>query len=165
MAGLGCVVTGATGMAGAAARRFADEGARVVVISTPPGPCVDDGLRYIEADLSDETQAEAAFASARAELGRLDATFAVAGGSGRRFGDGPLHDLTLGAWQATMDLNATPAFLAARESVRWMCQQEPDDDGIRGSIVLMSSVSAFDPSRRPASGPTPTPRPRRRSSA
>ena len=42
-------------------------------------------------------------------------------------------------------LNATPRFLAARESVRWMLDQEPDEDGVRGSVVLMSSVSALDP--------------------
>ena len=34
---------------------------------------------------------------------------------------------------------------AAREAVRWMLDQEPDDDGLRGSIVLMSSVSAVRP--------------------
>ncbi len=46
---------------------------------------------------------------------------------------------------STFSLNATPAFLAARESVRWMLEQEPDEDGLRGSVVLMSSVSALDP--------------------
>ena len=113
---------------------------------------------------ADEAATVAAFAAARDTLGRLDALFAVAGGSGRRFGDGPLHDVSLAGWDATMALNATTTFLAAREALRWMIDQPPDDDVQRGSIVLMSSVTAFDPS--PAgSPPTPTPRPRRRSPA
>lgn len=142
---MGCVVTGATGMAAAAASRFAAEGAEVVVISREPADCVDVANSYVEADLADEGAAERAFADARRHLGRLDAVFAVAGGSGRRFGDGPLHELTLAAWDATLALNATPALLAARESLRWMLDQDRDDDGLRGSIVLMSSVLAFDP--------------------
>ena len=47
-----------------------------------------------------------------------------------------------------MALNATTTFLAAREALRWMIDQPPDEDGQRGSIVLMSSVTAFDPSPR-----------------
>ena len=132
-------------MAAAAARRFVVEGARVAVISREPAECARSGVAYVQADLSDEAAAEGAFAAAREQVGRLDAAFAVAGGSGRRFGDGPLHEVSLAAWDATFALNATPAFLAARESVRWMLDQEPDEDGLRGSVVLMSSVSALDP--------------------
>lgn len=145
LAGRGCVVTGATGMAEAAARRFVDEGAAVFVVSRDADECAGLGLPHAVADLSDEASAVDGFAAARAALGRIDALFAVAGGSGRRFGDGPLHDIPLAGWDATMALNATTAFLAARESVRAMLDQPPDDDGIRGSVVLMSSVSAFDP--------------------
>jgi NAD(P)-dependent dehydrogenase (short-subunit alcohol dehydrogenase family) len=139
------VITGATGMAAAAARRFLAEGARVVVISREPGEEVTVKGPYVRADLTDEKASARAFATARDALGRLDAVFAVAGGSGRPLGDGPLHDVSLQAWDATMALNATTGFLAAREAVRSMRKQRPDDDGVRGSIVLMASVSAFDP--------------------
>lgn len=145
LAGAGCVVTGATGIAAASARRFASEGANVFVVSRDADECLALGLPHAVADLSDEADAVAGFAAAGAALGRVDALFAVAGGSGRRFGDGPLHDIPHAGWDATMALNATTAFLAAREAVRVMLDQPPDDDGIRGSIVLMSSVSAFDP--------------------
>jgi NAD(P)-dependent dehydrogenase (short-subunit alcohol dehydrogenase family) len=144
LAGRTCLVTGATGMAAAAARRFIVEGARVAVISREPAEPTE-GVAYLQADLSDEAAAETAFAAARDQFGRLDAAFAVAGGSGRRFGDGPLHEVSLAAWDATFALNVTPTFLAARESVRWMLDQQPDEDGLRGSVVLMASVSAIDP--------------------
>ena len=139
------MVTGATGMAGAAVRRFSCEGAQVFVISLDAAECEALGMSHAVADLADEDAAVAAFDAARAELGRVDAVLAVAGGSGRRFGDGPLHEVPLAGWDATMTLNATTAFLSGREAVRTMLAQTPDGDGIRGSIVLMSSVSAFDP--------------------
>lgn len=93
---------------------------------------------YAVADLTDETAAIRAFADAQDSLGRLDSLLAVAGGSGRRFGDGPIHELTLEAWERTLEVNSTPAFLTAREGVRAM-------RGSGGSIVLVSSVLATDP--------------------
>ena len=46
-------------------------------------------------------------------------------GQRRPLGDGPAHELTLKAWEGTFALNATPAFLAAREALRAMLDQPP----------------------------------------
>ena len=54
LAGRSCLVTGATGMAADAARRFAAEGAAVVVLDRDEANCVDLGLPYVVADLADE---------------------------------------------------------------------------------------------------------------
>ena len=88
---------------------------------------------------------EAAVASAVGRFGRLDALFAVAGGSGRRFGDGPVHELTLAGWQQTLNLNLTSQVLVARAVLRQMLDQEPTAAGGRGALLLMSSVLAFSP--------------------
>ena len=112
----GVIVTGATGIAGASARLFAAEGARLVVISRTESSCrelvesiVADGGRasHVVADLTDGAAAQAAADTAIERLGRVDGLFNVAGGSGRRLGDGPLHTLTPEAFEATMRLNAT----------------------------------------------------------
>lgn len=145
LAGRTCLVTGATGMAADAARRFAAEGAAVVVVDRNAGHCADLGLPYVVADLTDEEATRAAFARARALLPRLDAAYAVAGGSGRRHGDGPTHTVGLAGWRATLGLNLDPAFLTVREAVRWMLDQPRDDDGARGSVVVMTSVLAASP--------------------
>jgi NAD(P)-dependent dehydrogenase (short-subunit alcohol dehydrogenase family) len=145
LAGKVCVVTGASGMAADAARRFADEGARVWVIARDPGECRALGLPHALADLRDEAATEAAFAEVRAAAARIDALYAVAGASGRGLGDGPVHQLSLAAWEGTLALNATPAFLAAREALRAMLDQDPGPSGTRGSLVLMSSVLAAAP--------------------
>jgi NAD(P)-dependent dehydrogenase (short-subunit alcohol dehydrogenase family) len=140
-----CVITGATGMAAAAARRFTEEEAEVFVISQHEAECRSLRLPFALADLRDEASTEAAFAAATAHCGRIDALFAVAGASGRGLGDGPVHELTLTGWTGTFALNAVPAFLAAREAVRAMHSQEPNEVGARGAIVLMSSVLAEHP--------------------
>ena len=145
LAGKVCVVTGASGMAGDAARRFAEEGAAVWVIDRDGDRCQALGLPYAVADLRDEAATEAAFAAVRRAHGRVDALYAVAGASGRPLGDGPAHQLSLEAWEGTLALNATPAFLAAREALRIMLDQEPGAAATRGSLVLMSSVLAARP--------------------
>jgi NAD(P)-dependent dehydrogenase (short-subunit alcohol dehydrogenase family) len=140
-----CVVTGATGMAADAARRFADEGAQVWVIASDRGQCEALGLPFTVADLRDEAAAEAAFATVGKACPRIDALYAVTEASGPPLGDGPVHELSLAAWEGTFALNATPAFLAAREALRVMLGQPPGPSGARGSVVVMSSVLALSP--------------------
>ncbi len=150
----GVIITGATGIAGASARRFAAEGATVVVISRTASSCrvlaeaiTDAGGRasYVVADLIDPGVAEAAAAEAISRLPRVDGLFNVAGGSGRRMGDGPLHAMTADAWEATMRLNATSHVLITSPVLRAMLEQDPDADGHRGAIVNTGSVLASRP--------------------
>ena len=70
---------------------------------------------------------------------------AVAGGSGRRFGDGPVHTLTGDAWDATLALNARSQVLVLAAALRVMLEQAPDTAGICGAAVMVSSVLATDP--------------------
>jgi NAD(P)-dependent dehydrogenase (short-subunit alcohol dehydrogenase family) len=71
---------------------------------------------------------------------RLDSLLAAAGGSGRPFGDGPLHDTSLQSWNTTIALNLNTAFLSSREAVKIMLGQPSG-----GSVVYVSSVAATNP--------------------
>jgi len=141
----GVIVTGSSGMAADAVLRFTEEGARVFVIGKVADECRALNVPYALADLSNEDEAVAAFDAARRVLGRVDAVYGAAGGSGRAMGDGPLHSVPLDGWKASFDLNVTTAFLTAREAVRLMLDQPRDDDGSRGSVVLLASVLAWSP--------------------
>jgi NAD(P)-dependent dehydrogenase (short-subunit alcohol dehydrogenase family) len=156
------VITGATGIAAASAHRFAAEGARLFLISRTEdhlGVLADElaatGTKagWAAADLADDAQAEAAMAAAADTLGRIDGLFAVAGGSGRRFGDAPVHELTASGWDETLALNARSQVLTMGAALRRMLAQDPDDTGSRGAIVGMSSILASHP--EPALFPTP----------
>jgi NAD(P)-dependent dehydrogenase (short-subunit alcohol dehydrogenase family) len=154
LAGRVCLVTGSTGIAAASAERLAAEGASVFITSRNVDHCREladrigrTGARasFLAADLADERAAHDAVEACVAAFGRIDGLFSVAGGSGRRFGDGPIHDVTGEAWDATLALNLRPQALACREVVRVMRAQEPNASGTRGSILLMGSVTATDP--------------------
>lgn len=149
MAGKSVVITGATGIAAASARRLGSEGAGLFVISRHQAELEDlaarleqDGvdIGWYPADLTDEGETGEAFAKALDHLGNFDALLGVAGASGRRYGDGPADEMTLEAWEKTVSINLSPAFLAAREAIRVM------RGGRGGSIVLVGSVLADHPS-------------------
>lgn len=149
LSGKTIVVTGASGIAAAGARTFARHGATVCVISRSESSCqaLVDEIRasggsaiWASADLTDETATVDAFASCTRESGPMDGLFAVAGGSGRGYGDGPIHEIPLEGWTKTLENNGHPAFLAARETVRTMMEH---DRG--GSIVFITSVLATSP--------------------
>ena len=74
------------------------------------------------------------------KFGLVDAVFNVVGSSGRRFGDGPVHECTLDGWEMTFAANARPAFLVSREAVRsWLAGKTG------GALLNVSSVLAFSP--------------------
>lgn len=147
-----CLVTGSTGMAASAARALAAEGARVFVASRTAGHArelaesIGPDAAWRAAELADEEQVDAMVDACFDRFGRIDALYAVAGISGRPFGDGPIHEATLDGWRTVMDANATSIFLVARAVVRRMLGQESDPDGQRGAILAMSSALARYPS-------------------
>jgi NAD(P)-dependent dehydrogenase (short-subunit alcohol dehydrogenase family) len=149
-----CLVTGSTGIAAASARRLAREGATVHIVSrtaehaaalaaeiTTAGAVAT----WDAADLADEEAVRRIVAGCVERLGRIDGLFAVAGGSGRRFGDGPIHAVRREAWDRTLELNLTTVALVTSAVVGAMRHQAPNTSGTRGSILLMSSVTASDP--------------------
>jgi NAD(P)-dependent dehydrogenase (short-subunit alcohol dehydrogenase family) len=153
-----CLIVGGTGGIGlATARRFLAEGARVVVSGRTPdeadearGALAGLGLGPAWSIAAEATRADsvaALFDEAYNRLeGRLDVLFHVAGISGRRFGDGPLHECSEQGWDAVMDANARSVFLTNREAVRRMQAQPVDQDGLRGTVLNMGSVLSWSPS-------------------
>jgi len=148
------LITGASGIAASGARLFAGAGAPVFIVSRTAEKCElladeingDGGVAaWAQADLTVEADVDAATAMCLKRFGRMDGLFGVAGGSGRRFGDGPIHEMPLDGWEATLKLNGHPAFLAARNAVRAMRTQPPNSSGTRGSVVIVTSVLAAHP--------------------
>src|SRR5437660_12220175 len=110
-----CLLVGGTGGLGlAAARRFLEEGARLVIAGPDAaaghdaaalasvGPC-----SFLCRDATQPEQVDSLFAATVDQLGGLDVLYHLAGASGRRFGDGALHECTDDGWQATLAVNLT----------------------------------------------------------
>ena len=149
-----CLVTGSTGIAAAAAERIAAEGGSVFVVSRTAEhargladriAAIGGAAAWASAELADEAAVERAVAGCAERFGRIDGLFSVAGGSGRRFGDGPIDTVTKEAWERTLELNLTTQAVVARAVVARMRDQEPNGSGTRGSVLFMGSVTSTDP--------------------
>jgi NAD(P)-dependent dehydrogenase (short-subunit alcohol dehydrogenase family) len=148
-----CLIIGGTsGIGWAAARRFLEEGAAHVAVVGLDEPHSHQGvLSLAEAagrsplsiglDVRDPKQVDDAFSFTIRVFGGLDVLYHVAGASGRRHGDGPLHECTDDGWQATLDANLKTTFLTNRAAVRhFLANKQP------GVILNMASVLALAPS-------------------
>lgn len=154
MNGQTLLITGATGIAAATAKLAAQAGATLFIVSLHEEDCASlaNEIRaararaeYYAGDLVQEATAIKAVENCVQRFGRLDAVFNVAGISGRKFGDGPLHECSETGWDVTMDTNAKTTFLMCRAALQQMLQQEVNEAGLRGTILNMASVLAFAP--------------------
>jgi len=139
------LITGSTGIAEATAVRAAENGARVFIVSRTPenaeALAKKTGGRWYAADL---TRADAVGKAVDA-CGRIDALFNVAGISGRKHGDGPLHECSEAGWDTTLDANVKSMFLMCRAALTAMLKQPVAANGLRGTILNMASVLGFAP--------------------
>jgi len=87
--------------------------------------------------------AELAIERCVGEFGGFDGLYHVAGGSGRRHGDGPIHELTDEGWERTLELNLTSLMRSNRAAVRQFLAQ-----GTGGAVLNMGSVLGWSPSPR-----------------
>jgi NAD(P)-dependent dehydrogenase (short-subunit alcohol dehydrogenase family) len=137
IAGAAALVTGADGAIGlACARRLAADGAAVTLCGRSERHlklAADAyGLRYAVADVTDEDEVAAATAVA-ASGGPLRIVIACAGDSSSI---GPLSQLNVAGWRATLDLIATGTMLTLKYAAQEMAR------GGGGSFVAISSIAA-----------------------
>lgn len=143
-----CLIIGAGGIGVAAARRFLEEGASVILCDVDPAKeearaTLNDlgSVTFHACDVTSSAQVNELFSTIAS--GGLDVLFHVAGGSGRRQGDGPLHECSDDGWNSTLHGNLTGVFYSNRAAVRLFLQQ-----GQGGVILNMASVLALDPAPR-----------------
>lgn len=142
------IIGGTRGLGGSAARACLRQGARVVVVGREapesegwPWPGSEDRLEVIVADAREADTAERAINACEHRFGGFHGLYHVAGGSGRAWGDGPLHTIAPDAWRQTLDLNLTTAFLSNRAAIRWFLERRQP-----GCILNCGSVLAESPS-------------------
>jgi NAD(P)-dependent dehydrogenase (short-subunit alcohol dehydrogenase family) len=143
------VIGGTTGIGMSASKAFLAAGARVVSIGRNPAHVqqaqqeLGSGAHVFSADATDPASAPRAIDQAVRRFKAFDALYHVAGGSGRKMGDGPLHEISDDGWEFTLSLNLTALFYSNRAAVQQLLKQ-----GASGSILNMSSVLGFSPSPR-----------------
>lgn len=142
------VIGGTTGLGLSAAQAFLAAGAQGVVVTgrNPDNVAaavrtLGDHARGLAGDACDSRHAVDAIDLALEAFGGFDGLYHVAGGSGRRFGDGPLHEVTDDGVRATLQLNLDSVILSNRAAVKQFIARETP-----GVILNLGSVLGWAPS-------------------
>ena len=141
------IIGGTTGIGLSAAKAFIEQGAKVVVTGRN-----EENVEQAKIELGKNAQALSADArkpgtavnainTCIEKLGGFDGLYHVAGGSGRKMGDGPLHELSLDGWNKTLELNLTSLMLSNQAAIKKFLELKK-----QGTILNMGSVLGFSPS-------------------
>ena len=139
LAGRSAVITGGcSGIGLATARRFAAEGANVVIGDVDdargPGIAEEVGGLYQHCDVTNAEQVEAMFAAAQDQYGSVDVAFNNAGISPPD--DASILETGIDAWRRVQEVNLTSVYLCCKAVLPYMRAQQ------RGSIINTASFVA-----------------------
>nr|MBA2560889.1 SDR family NAD(P)-dependent oxidoreductase [Propionibacteriales bacterium] len=132
------ITGGSSGIGLATARRFAEEGAHVVIgdLDVTRGTTVAAklGATFVPTDVTDEEQVATLFAAANRAGGSVDVAFNNAGISPPD--DASILDTGLEAWRRVQEVNLTSVYLCCKAALPYMRRQR------RGSIINTASFVA-----------------------
>jgi len=141
------LIGGTTGLGLSAAKAFIENGAKIVAVGRNEEHAAEakhilgNNAEVISGDAIQPSTAILAIDTCINQFGSFDGLYHVAGGSGRKWGDGPLHELTLGGWNKTLELNLTSLMLSNQAAVKKLLELQK-----AGSILNMGSVLGYSPS-------------------
>jgi NAD(P)-dependent dehydrogenase (short-subunit alcohol dehydrogenase family) len=132
------VTGGCSGIGLATVRRFAQEGARVVIgdLDDAAGEQVaqEVGGAYVHCDVTDAEAVDRLFATAKQRFGSVDIAFNNAGISPPE--DDSILTTDLDAWRKVQEVNLTSVYLCCKAALPYMLEQK------RGSIINTASFVA-----------------------
>jgi NAD(P)-dependent dehydrogenase (short-subunit alcohol dehydrogenase family) len=137
------VTGGCSGIGLATVRRFAAEGAKLVIgdLDDDRGAQIVDELAstgaaatYVHVDVTDKDQVDALFGTAKETYGSVDIAFNNAGISPPE--DDSILDTELEAWRRVQEVNLTSVYLCCKAALPHMLEQQ------RGSIINTASFVA-----------------------
>jgi NAD(P)-dependent dehydrogenase (short-subunit alcohol dehydrogenase family) len=141
------IIGGTTGIGLSAAKAFVAEGANVVIVGRNEGSVAEAKKllgKKAEAFSANATNPETSIRAIDLcfnKFGSFNGLYHVAGGSGRKMGDGPLHELTLDGWNKTIELNLTSMMLSNQAAVKKFLELKKG-----GTILNIGSVLGYSPS-------------------
>jgi NAD(P)-dependent dehydrogenase (short-subunit alcohol dehydrogenase family) len=149
------VTGGASGIGAAAARLFAQEGAKVVIadVNSQGGEQTAQNIKeaggsaiFVQTDISENTEVEALISKAVTTYGRLDCAYNNAGIMGDVL---PVTDLSEQSWDQTIETNLKGTWLCMKHQIPQMLRQGSGaivnttaSIGVKGGGPLRSAYAA-----------------------
>lgn len=140
-----CIIVagGSSGIGAAAVTHFLKEGAKVLSVGLPAEGWQEERTEHkwnLSMDLTTDNAVNELPEICRSHFGSFDGLFHVAGGSGRKFGDGPLHEMSDEGWEKTLSLNLNTMMKTNRSAIRAFLDQKKG-----GAIVNLSTGLVHHP--------------------
>ena len=132
------ITGGCSGIGLATVKRFAQEGAKVVIgdVDETNGPRIAEevGGAFVKVDVTSKEEVDALFRTAKDTYGSVDIAFNNAGISPPE--DDSILDTNLDAWRRVQEVNLTSVYLCCKAALPYMLEQG------KGSIINTASFVA-----------------------
>jgi NAD(P)-dependent dehydrogenase (short-subunit alcohol dehydrogenase family) len=140
---------GSSGLGAACTEMLARRGARVIVADLAPPRSelpaeIADRVLFTPTDVTSEADMRAAIAAGEERFGPLRGAVACAGVLHAERVLGRAGVASLEEFRRVIDINLNGTFNMVRLATEAIARNEPQEDGLRGVLVMTSSVSAFD---------------------
>ncbi len=149
--GIGVFVSGgASGLGEATSRLLVQRGARVAIADVNDEKAealaseLGDSAHAFHADVTDEAQVEGAVAGARTALGELRLAVGCAGIGWAERTVSKRGPAALQPFATVVGVNLIGMFNVLRLSAAAMNDNEPDENGERGAVIMTASIAAYD---------------------
>src|SRR5436190_20127250 len=139
------ITGGSSGLGAACVEMLARRGASVIVADVaPPREPLPDRALFALTDVTSEADMRAAIAAGEERFGPLRGAVACAGVLHAERVLGRSGIASLQEFRRVIDINLNGTFNTMRLAAEAIARSEPQEDGLRGVLVMTSSVSAFD---------------------
>ena len=143
------VTGGSSGLGAACVEKLARQGANVIVadVAPPRGSTLNefsDRVLFARTDVTSEADVRSAIAAGEERFGPLRGAVACAGVLHAERLLGRERIASLEDFCRVININLTGTFNTVRLAAEAIARSEPQEDGLRGVVVMTSSVSAFE---------------------
>lgn len=147
-----CVTGGASGLGEGACRMLTSHGGKVIILDVQEDKAhavvkslPTESAYFVKMDATKEDSIAAAIQSAGEKWGRIDGCINCAGvGMGQSVVSRKGKPHSMEKFEFIIRLNLIGTFSVLSKCAAWMCKNEPDENGERGTIINVASVAAFD---------------------